>query len=266
VAQSQFGFGQALALVPRRRVILDSGAIGRGSSGAHLVVADDGHEYIIKGGSYSLDHPYLAANELICANLARLLDLPILPFCIIKWGHDLYFGSRWLDVQTYQPFSTTGTLAGVDNIERLYDLVMFDTWVINNDRQGDNLFIVESEDYLGTKRRSMFAIDQGHCLLPPGRSPEELSQYEIAPVRESLFLDAVREGMVSRTSFDEALGRLLAVPFEEIAAAVHSVPEEWMSSSDRFRVAAFLYARRAFLKTQFVTPAADVFPNLVRAK
>lgn len=65
--------------VPRApvRVVDDLGPVGKGAAHARVVIAENGEEYLIKGPSLVRDHPTVAANEWIAAELAAMLQMPV---------------------------------------------------------------------------------------------------------------------------------------------------------------------------------------------
>src|SRR5438128_1292251 len=60
-------------------------------------------EYFLKGARYTPEHPYVAANELICAELARLLGLGVPDFCVALIEDDLVFGSHFARRPGFMP-------------------------------------------------------------------------------------------------------------------------------------------------------------------
>ena len=74
----------------------DYGQVGRGASLAHYVLAENGSEYIMKGPTYTPDHHYVAANEIIAGQIIRMLGLPLLDCCVLEMSGVLYFGSAWI--------------------------------------------------------------------------------------------------------------------------------------------------------------------------
>jgi len=123
------------------RVLDDLGAIGRGASAAHYVLAENGIEYIIKGPSFTPQHPYVAANELLAALIARQLGLPILDFAVVQMGQDLFFASAFMQGGTFHPQIRTDLFDRCENKERVYGMLVFDAWICNIDRHDGNLLV-----------------------------------------------------------------------------------------------------------------------------
>jgi hypothetical protein len=103
-------------------VMDDHGEIGDGATHAHHVSAENGEEFIIKGRSFIPEHPTVAANEWIAANLAEALGLPILPSQLLTMNDELFFGSSWMTRgSTWHPQIDRGLFKRCENQDRAYD-------------------------------------------------------------------------------------------------------------------------------------------------
>jgi hypothetical protein len=63
-----------MAKTPAQLVMDDYGEIGHGASKAHTIAAENGEEFIIKGPSFTPEHPTVVANEWSAAQLAEALS------------------------------------------------------------------------------------------------------------------------------------------------------------------------------------------------
>lgn len=264
MTQGEFDFGDPIELVPTRRCELDLGPVANAHSGARHVIAENGHEYIVKGPTLAPDRPYIAANELICARLARAMNLPVLDFCLVEWSGDLMFGAAWMPKDTFIPFGTPSVLDSCQNRDRLYDLALFDAWVCNRDRHGANLPIRVHVDALGTERRQFLLTDHEHCLVAPDMTMDDLRRGVSAPLNSFIFLNYIKAFISDPYRLDESLGHLLSIPFDLLTQIVHSTPDRLMTKPDRLELARFLFERRAFIKSRLADAREVEFPALAR--
>jgi len=125
-------FGQPL------EIEFESPDVAGGVSAAKFVRAVNGSEYIIKGPSLVVDHPQVAANELIAAQLADQLGLPILDHRLLSNGTDLFFASARMPQGSYDAL-TEDMYTQCSNRSVIYSIVAFDVWIANGDRHNQNL-------------------------------------------------------------------------------------------------------------------------------
>src|SRR5947209_6185801 len=69
------------------------GLVGAGHSRAHYVGGRDGIEYVAKGPSFVRKFRHVAANEIVAAELALRMGLPIPKHRLLTLGKNLFFGS-----------------------------------------------------------------------------------------------------------------------------------------------------------------------------
>lgn len=124
---------------PAQAVMDDHGEVGDGATHAHHVSAENGQDYIMKGRAFIPEHPTVAANEWIAAKLAEALGLPVLASQLLEMNGELFFGSSWMPKgATWHPQIDRNLFVGCENQDRAYDLVVLDTWLINQDRHARN--------------------------------------------------------------------------------------------------------------------------------
>lgn len=140
----------------------DYGPVGEGVSQAHGVLAENGSEYIIKGPSLAPDEFYAASNEIICAELGIQLGLPVLDTRLLEMNGELFFGSSWMEKPTYYPQITADLFSKCSNKDRVYDLVVFDTWLYNTDRHAGNLIVRLDKHKIN---HQMLLNDHSRCLV-----------------------------------------------------------------------------------------------------
>ncbi len=117
------------------------GPVGDGYSRTLWVLADNGTEYLAKGPSLVKGFKHVAANELVAAGIAQRMGLPVLDARVLELNGDLYFGSTWMDGSRYHPVIDRELLYRCHNSQKVYEMVVFDTWVCNEDRHAKNLIV-----------------------------------------------------------------------------------------------------------------------------
>src|SRR5262249_23482686 len=108
-------------------------AVGDGATHSfHVGVAG-----IAKGAS--VDLPYVVANELLCNLLARSIFLPTPPGFIIEHNNQPHYVSLNFNLAGHD-LPPADAAALVANHPRLAcGIVLFDMWVVNDDRHGRNI-------------------------------------------------------------------------------------------------------------------------------
>lgn len=240
-------------------VYTDYGEVGYGASSAHYVLAENGSEYIIKGPSFVPDQPTVAGNEWVAANLARQLGLPLLDFGLAAMGGDLFFASQWMDKSTFAPGITAELFARCANTDRIYGVVVFDTWILNRDRNNENL-IVRLPRRPGDPHL-MILNDHSHVLISPANplAPERLlGRLDAGPC---VSLSFVREAITDTDRLNKALTAVEALPEDIIRQIITMTPEALLPPEYRDAYADFLVQRQGRLRPIMEGRRAS-FPNL----
>ena len=201
--QQSLGDFTAFPGVPRVQLWDDYGPVGAGASRAHYVRCENGSEYIAKGRCFNSALPYVAANEYIAAQLAAHLSLPLLDFRIIEFGQELLFGSSYIEPNRhFYPGITKDLFDRVANKNRVYDIVVFDYWIFNPDRNSGNL-LVRTTGTRGASDELMFLNDHSHAIITSGKTPIHLKDYrDDAP---QVTLDFVRDAVRARSLLETQL-------------------------------------------------------------
>ncbi len=250
----------------RLSVARNYGYVGSGVSGAQYVLAENGNEYIVKGPSLAPDEPYIAVNELISAMAGQGLGLPVLDFAILEMGGELLFGASWMQRGTFDPAITSATLVQCENLDRVYDLVVFDAWLCNEDRHDQNLLVRRRRQSGLPDRLFLLLNDHSRCLLPPGRTPGQLAALWLgSPPDRFIQLDYVRTQVVDRDALARAVDAVERLDDDTVRSFVRLVPEELLSAAQRTPIEDFLLTRKAELRQVF-NAASTRFPALQGAR
>ncbi len=248
---------------PRRlRVIRSYGYVGGGVSQAQYVLAENGQEYIVKGPSLAPHEPWVAVNELLSAMIGGALGLPMLDSLVVEMGGDLLFGSAWMQPGTFDPAVTPATLLQCENLDRIYDLVVFDAWLCNEDRHDQNLLVRRRPQRGSPDLLFMLLNDHSRCLLPPGLNPAMMAAHWLGTSPDRYIrLDYVRGHVTDRDALGRAIDAVERMDEDLIRTLVRSLPDVWLTAAEGTHIADFLIARRDELRTVFNGSARE-FPAL----
>jgi hypothetical protein len=241
----------------------DYGEVEKGASKAHYVLAENGTEYLIKGPSFVPKHPTVAGNEWVAAELATALGLPVLDHCIVSMGGEQFFGSLLMQKGSFSLGIDAVLFGRCANQERVYEIVVFDAWLINKDRNPENL-VVRFPRKSGDPHL-LILNDHSHLLVSPlePRTADGLPARLGTSPGPYVSLPFVRESIVSEERLGRALELVESLPESAIRAVVRSTPERLLQDPFRGPYEEFLVERRARLRGVFQANHA-VFPNLGR--
>ncbi|MDA1315328.1 MAG: hypothetical protein O2968_18510 [Acidobacteria bacterium] len=233
----------------------------RGGANGHLILADDGHYYVVKFRN-NPQHPRILVNELVSYVLLDYLQLPTpgwdivdVPKALIEaapeltmevgWNErrcepGLQFGSRFpVDplrraVYDYLPWSL---LSQVINLEAFRGMVAFDKWVSN-----------------ANGRQAVFFRDQARRWLSPDDQSSAFAPRALAYAANMIdhgfafnaqnweFPDSPERGLYSRREvyrdvaglddFQPWLGRIEECPAEVLDDAAKRIPPAWYEGDD----------------------------------
>ncbi|MGN6663023.1 MAG: HipA family kinase [Solirubrobacterales bacterium] len=240
-------------------VVDDYGPIGEGASQARSVLAENGEEYIIKGPSLVPEHPTVAANEWIAARLAETIGLPVLDHRFVTMGGEIFFASAWMQKPTFYPAIDANLFRRCENRDRVYGVVVFDTWFINQDRHGANLVVRNAKG----GNHLMILNDHSHLLVSPlgPHRTEELMGWVEAPPERFIRLPFVRDSIADPAEVRAVLDRIEALSDTQIRAAVNSTPTALLAVGEQGVYGDFLVERRACLR-EVIHSGSAAFPNL----
>ncbi|MBI3667856.1 MAG: hypothetical protein HY236_16770 [Acidobacteria bacterium] len=264
----------------------------RGGAQAQLLLASDGHYYIVKFQN-NPQHRRVLANELLAYVLLRQLELPTPPGEIVEVGEELItgspglyieaggrrapcgaglqFGSRYpgdparLPVYDYIP---DALLRQVVNADSFLGMVAFDKWVSNADGRQAIFFRDHVSRWLPAaaavdRAQQGFVavmIDHGFAFTAQRWSFQDLPQLGIYP-RPWLY-----QRVSSYDSFEPWLGRICHFSADVLDDAYKRIPPQWYDGdlAALEQLLEQLYARRArlpdLLRAAKKGPR-DPFPN-----
>lgn len=247
---------------PAQAVFDDHGEIGKGASRAHHVSAENGAEFIIKGPSFTPEHPTVAANEWIAARLAEKLGLPILPFQLMTMRGELFFGSLWMPSgATWHDGISADLFARCENQNRVYDVIVLDTWLINPDRHHQNLIV----RVLRGGQHTLLLNDHSHLLVSPSgpqKTEDLMDCLDHLPGR-FVRLALIRDNIADTAHLSDSLDRAEGLSDADVRGIVESTPSEFLSGDARQSYAEFLVRRRLRLRELFKSDLA-AFPRLAK--
>jgi hypothetical protein len=255
----------------------------RGGAQSHLMLASDGHPYVVKFQN-NPQHVRVLANELLATRLAEAVGLSV-PACdvvevtdwLIEHSKDLsldlgqsqerctaglQFGSRLIgglmpgQVADYLP---ENQLAEVKNLQEFAGMLLIDKWTCNsNGRQA--VFYKRPRE----KRYTATFIDQGYCF--------NAGEWKFvdAPLRGVYARNLVYRGVTDWDSFEPWLSRVEEFDPQIIWSAAEIVPPEWYGGnlSDIEVLVEGLLARRSRVRdliTLFRESSREPFPNWMKA-
>jgi hypothetical protein len=222
--------------------------MGRGVSGAQLLLYDDGIQRVTKFFSGNVPHVAMA-NEVIASRIADLLGVPcpratpvLVPNAIVLheqelrrrgFSHGLHLGSEYL------PSVGDGdaaTLASIANKEALAKIVVFDAWCNNGDRRVQDQMIYVSV----TGQIWAMSIDHGHCF---GQQWTTAITSETHNVTVRFPVEFQPHLAVLDTAFSATLSVLTAITRAEIEQCVDAVPDEWLDAAHKDAMKKYLIGR-----------------------
>jgi hypothetical protein len=229
----------------------DYGEVGKGVSSAHHVALADDSEWIIKGPVLSPNNPFVGVNELIAAQLASLLRLPVLKFRLVRYKERICFASAWLKRDQFD-FMTPSLLTDCWNRDHLHGGVSFDSWILNEDRHLGNLLARRVATGLHVGEVELLFNDHSHALLAPPAKPFHLAGKAQEPDRKYRpKASAICECVNSRTLLVEAVERIEGMSAADIEGCVRNTPHEWLNGRQKQQVAEFLVLRRTEVRNSF---------------
>ncbi len=246
------------------RVVDDFGPLGAGgASDPRYVRCENGSEYIVKGPSITPQEPYVAVNELVAAQIGGTLGLPILPFCVVDFQGHACFGSEYMLPGTFDPIVDETFLRGCENQDRVYDLVVFDVWLCNNDRHSLNLIVRQPPAHRGAPKRNLLMMnDHSRCLIQPNMKPGDLSPaLGGALISPYIIVQFIRDAIRDAASLKSAIDKATRIGADQIQRAIECIPQVLLSPQDGRLIADFLIDRQTRLRTIF-RAERHVFMNL----
>ena len=208
----------------------------RGGSQAQLMVADDGHEYVVKFQGNPQTTRVLA-NEYLAGHLARMIGLSAPEPFIVQVGAEtineckiefqfaetqvaptagLHFGSRLIvdeEVHDWLPISWIGN---IKNVKEFAGILAFDKWTAN----ADGRQVVFHKRRSQRKYRAAF-IDFGYCF-----NAAEWT-FPDAPLRGAYARQEVYAHIQSWNDFEPWLSRIERCSMATLQSIARDIPIEW---------------------------------------
>lgn len=256
----------SLPLVPLKGLIqLPDGDVRRdgGSRPSILIRAADHCDYYCKGPSLIPGHPFVGANELLAARLARLAGLATRPTELIAWNGELFAGSQLLPNDRKLSGGLTKEVWGrLENApEVAYEVVAFDVWILNEDRHDGN--------WLGAVLSgggTFLVMDHDLALFGQGRSITEVrARVAMLPDQSLVRSSVLREAIQDPTEIERAVAMIQGVDDAALASEIGHLPSAWADDEAKRAILDVLRIRRDSLQTLLDSAPAGLFPNLKRA-
>lgn len=234
-----------------------------------LVETDDGLALVKYMGNPQGEDALVS--EFIAASLAELLDVPIPPFCVMTIGAvelakaftqteaGPAFVSQWqADATNFSPSSSLLELT--TNKAVLSQIVVFDTWIKNDDRFSvrgqvtasnyDNLLFLPD----GSKVR-VCLIDHTHAFVKT-TFEDEMNGVDWAGEREVYGLFPSFDKFLDESAVNATLDAICSIDSDDLLAILSELPSEWgVTSKMKDCIASDLIARAAEL--------GDWLPNVL---
>jgi hypothetical protein len=256
---------------PPTRFLDYEGAVSGTNMGPAIVMTDAGRAYL-KPLAPDVN-PHSLAIEYVCTRLAAWFGLPVLDYSILSMGASdtvprpggavsqpgPAFCTRGVNATTWD--GTAKSLGKVVNKEDITRLVIFDTWIRNEDRyppidatgavrsqRGPNLGnVLLVREHPREKRLKIVAMDFGHALVGGRELPNRAFGIEADKCDWVYGLFPEFRRHVTAQLVDAAVTRLSQLCETDVAAAAQ-IPAEWsVSAAARTAMCEHLYLRARYL-------------------
>jgi len=211
----------------------------KGHSKPHLIRFNDGNDYVVKFKNNPTGTRMLV-NEYVAGRLARLLNLPVIPFRTVYISQKFiesnpslsHFGFRsgnqfatlFIMDCTYLPKDLDPNQPiQINNHEQLAGVIAFDYWLGNVDRNRKNLLLKPMPD----GGFQFYLIDHGHCFTHSQWTVETL---KTIPDMSDSWMKAHKHYislLQGDTGIPEYVKRILELPRKALERVVHSIPADW---------------------------------------
>lgn len=209
--------------------------------------------------------------------LASVLRLPILDFCVLERPSDgeLFFGTIFMDAGTYYDTLTVDVFQKCENQEVIYDLVIFDAWLLNVDRHSENLKARRNRPGRkkgaaapsGTEHHRLLLNDHSHALMRPGVTPFDLAKNpgEAVTRQHVAQIPFIADAIVQKSRLDDAITACEAITSDVVGALVRSIPDQFLPADQQPDLEAFIVTRKNMLR-DLIGNGQSLFPNLEGAE
>jgi hypothetical protein len=203
------------------------------------------------------DHPYYIANELIAAELGRVLKLPVPPGFIIEDSNGTrYFASLGFNLTGVALPPILPDEFAAQYLAQIGGIVAFDTFIANPDRHGGNI----SATYGNQGRFNLF--DHSHALLGPNIDAQD-GQIRFRAVENQLGIGGhcLKDRITDDTTFLEFLNRIESIPDYFVRETVSAASDVGLSVAVTQNLTDFLLARRGRVR-QIIAGNKGEFPGI----
>jgi len=242
-----------------KRIVADLGPAPGGVTNSRFMATGDLTEFIVKAGSYcSGIGPYIPANEMVDAELANLVDIPVLPWQFLYLpGGELAWGSLRIDNADFAPMSP-GMVGLLADATLFSAVAVFDFWICNTDRHSGNLLCRKNRNVSGY---ALLPNDHSHALIREHFDPAMLAvtYSTVAPVR-FFRSPELRQGVIDCGHLRDTIDRIETIPDNAISMVVAGVPDAWMDQAVQVLLTDFLIARARQIRS-LLQPHMVLFPN-----
>lgn len=245
-----------------------------GGSHPSLFDCSDGFRYVVKHSQQKQNYKHLI-NELIAAQLAKVVSVPIPDFALIEIKNTIIpsdylfsvgkpsglgFGSQFLSgsVKTVTSIETIVIFSKSKRneiIENLVKICAFDIWLRNIDRTPihPNLLMQETRNIV-----RLFAIDHSSIF-------SELNYFSLS--REINESPAIGENLIDKELFSniyfkyglffdkikqDICGKISSITDKQIQEILDNIPVEWnLSVNEKEEIFNFIYKRKTKVEEQF---------------
>lgn len=205
----------------------------------------------------------LAANERIVFEFAEILEIPVTTVKFLTYdemkGHISYAVPGDYEVWDQLEIKFADRF-GADirnrvrecfvDIEPFFAMLVFDTWILNNDRHSKNFMGTLLPGY---DKLSLYLIDHGHSLIGPK------SKWDGIKANEDTWLDVklfIREPNVAKlvTDFSQLnpyITKIEGILDETIDEIVDNIPREYINEEEGNYIKYMLKKRRERLREMF---------------
>ncbi len=209
---------------------------------------------------YLPNSPYMMVAEVICADLASRLGLPIPARRRIEYDDNVWLGFQWMP-EDYKPVMPE-MLDKLVNPEVIPSILAFDVFVCNWDRAEDRNMIVQKVAPT-LDMYQLFIID--HSVALGGTSNDmvawlaqhkDTERYLRAPMH-------LLRRIESLDDFEPFLSKLESLDAAEISSIVNSVPGDWRPrQNDRTELLSGFLVRRTGEMRELLVNASHCFPSI----
>lgn len=238
--------------------LMDASEASRGV----FVATSSGQEFLVKLPSRCGDagSPYSTANEVIAANLAAAIGVPVLGWEFVEWDGEVGFGITKIARNQFTGMSDQ-TAEELRTPDVFSAIAAFDLLVCNTDRHSRNLLAIRHRE----GGYDLIASDHSHCLMREWITPKNLEQFHTQHLKESpqdyFRCPQLRYGVRDCQILSDTLDRIEDVDQDTVVAAVEAVPYLWLPAAEKSLVTHFLQDRAAGIR-QLLRGVSSSFPNL----